>query len=304
MVGRVKRGAVVAVLVLVPAVAGAQELEPRAYSNAPVGLNFFIAGYAYSEGGLSTDPSSPLQDAQLNINTGAIAYARSLDLWGKSGKVDIILPYSQLAGNALAAGQLVERHVSGFGDPRFRVSVNLYGAPALSMQEFAAYHPDLVVGASIQVSAPGGQYDPSKLVNIATNRWSIKPDVGFSKPFGAFTLDLTAGVIYYTNNDDYFGGKSRDQDPIYTVQTNLSHNFGAGVWAALGATFYRGGETTVNGVRNNDELSNSRAGVILALPVDRHHSIKFNASSGVYTRTGTDFNTYGIAWQYRWGAGL
>ena len=296
--------AALVLMLLTPVAVQAQDLEPRAYVNTPVGFNFFIASYAYSAGGLSTEPSLPVQDAQLEIHTSVFAYARSLDLWGKSGKFDVILPYSQLSGTASVAGQPAERHVSGFGDPRFRFSVNLYGAPALSMQQFAAYRQDLVIGASLQVSVPSGQYDPSRALNLGANRWSVKPDIGFSKPFGAFTLDFTTGVTFSGKNDDYFGGKTLEQDPIYSAQTNLSYNFGGGVWAALGATYYYGGRTTVNDVRNDDLLNNSRAGAILVLPVNRHHSIKFNASTGVSTRTGSSFNTIAIAWQYRWGEGF
>ena len=162
----------VAALVLAATHACAAELEPRAYVNTPVGLNFLIAGYSYSEGGLSTNASSPIKDAQLRIHTELLAYARTLDVWGKSGKFDVILPYSQLSGTAMLDGQPQERQVSGLNDPRFRFSVNFYGAPALSMQEFASYRQDLLIGASIQVSAPVGQYDSSKVVNIGTNRWS------------------------------------------------------------------------------------------------------------------------------------
>ena len=136
------------------------ELEPRAYSNAPVGFNFLVLGYAYSHGAMSTEPTLPLSNAQLKIDTAVLAYARSLDLWGKSGKLDLILPLSRLAGTATYAGTEIERNASGVGDPRARLSVNLYGAPALSLQDFASYDQDLVVGASVQVSAPGGQYDP------------------------------------------------------------------------------------------------------------------------------------------------
>jgi len=302
----VVRGALLAVLALLLAPAGvlAQELEPRAYINTPVGLNFFIEAYAYSEGGLSTDPSLPVQDARLNIHTGALAYARSLDLWGKSGKFDVTLPFSGLSGTALVAGQPKARDATGFGDSRFRLSVNFYGAPALSMREFAAYKRDLVIGASVQVTAPGGQYDPSKVVNLGTNRWSVKPDIGLSKAFGPLTLDLTGGVTFYSDNNNYVGGKTLEKAPVYSMQTNVSYNFRGGVWAALGTTFYSGGRTTVDGVRNEDALSNSRAGATLTLPVDRRQSIKFNASSGVTTRAGTSFKTVGIAWQYRWGAGI
>ena len=148
----------------------AQELEPRAYSNLPMGLNFLAAGYAHSKGGLSTDPSLPLTDAHLQIDTGVVAYVRAIDFWGSSGKFDVIAPYSHLSGTALVAGQPRERVVSGAGDPRFRLSVNFYGAPALTLAEYPAYKQDLVVGASVQVTPPWGQYDASKAVNLGTNR--------------------------------------------------------------------------------------------------------------------------------------
>ena len=284
--------------------AGAQDLEPRAYVNTPVGLNFLIVSYAYSQGGLSTDPALPIRDAQLQIRGAVLAYARSLAMWGKAGKFDVIVPYAQLSGTALVVGQPRERDVSGFGDPRFRLSVLLYGAPALSLKEFAGYRQDTIVGASLQVSAPGGQYDPSRAVNIATNRWSVKPEIGISKALGALTLELSTGVTVYTTNDNYFGGKTREQYPIYSAQVHVTYDFGGGVWGALNGTYYQGGRTTVDGVRGNDVLGNSRVGATLALPVDRQNSIKLYASTGVSTRTGTSFNIGGIAWQHRWGAGL
>lgn len=134
----------------------ASEIEPRAYANTPVGVNFLLAGYAYSDGGLSTTGLSPIKDADVRMNTGILAYARSLDVWGKSGKIDIIMPYSGLSGSAMVAGQHRERNVSGLNDPRFRFSVNFYGAPAVSLQKFADYQQDLIIGASVQVSPPLG----------------------------------------------------------------------------------------------------------------------------------------------------
>jgi hypothetical protein len=282
----------------------AQELEPRAYSNLPTGLNFLAAVYARSEGGLATDPSLPVSDAQLEIDTGVLAYVRALDFWGRSGKFDLIVPYSHLSGTALVAGQPAEREVSGFGDPKLRLSVNFYGAPTLTLPEYAAYQPDLVVGASLQVVPPLGQYDPARAINLGTNRWSFKPDIGFSKTWAAFTLDLTAGVTLFTRNDDFYGGKSVEQEPLYSTQTNLSYDFGRGLWAALGYTHYRGGRTTVNGALQDNKLDNSRAGLTVALPIDRAYSVKLNASRGISTRTGSSFDTVGLGLQYRWGAGL
>ncbi|MGH8069303.1 MAG: transporter [Candidatus Entotheonellia bacterium] len=281
-----------------------QDLEPRTYSNIPVGLNFLIAGYGYSAGGVVTDPSFPLEDGDVQIHSTVLAYAHAVDVWGTSGKFDVVLPFAWASGTATFRGQPRAREVSGLADPRFRFSVNLYGAPALSLQEFADYKQDLIIGASLQVSAPLGQYDSSKLLNIGTNRWSIKPEVGVSKALGPLTLELAAGVTFYTKNDDFLSGMTLEQDPIYSVQGHLIYNFGAGVWGALDATYYTGGRTTVDGVKGDNLQENTRLGVTLALPVNRHNSIKLYGSTGVFARTGSNFNTGGIAWQFRWGGGL
>lgn len=284
--------------------ARAQDIEPRAYSNAPVGVNFLIAGYAHTQGGLAFDPSLPVRDPQLRTSSAVLAYARVIDLWGKSSKIDVIVPYTWLSGTANLEGEAIEREVDGPADSRFRLSVNLYGAPALSLKEFAAYRQDLIVGVSLQVSAPTGQYDESRLVNIGTNRWSFKPEVGVSKALGPWTLELAAAATLYTDNRDFSGGKTRSQDPIYSVQGHAIYSFRSGIWASIDATYFAGGRTTVDGTRNSDLHQNWRVGGTAAFPLDARTSIKLYASSGVSARTGNDFDLFGIAWQYRWGGGL
>ena len=284
--------------------AEAGEIEPRAYVNTPVGVNFLLGGYAYTDGDLATSGSSPIKDAELTMDTGLLAYARSMDIWGKSAKFDVILGYSELSGEAMVAGQSRTRNVSGFLDPRFRFSINFLGAPALSVQEFANYQQDLIVGASVQVSAPLGQYDKERLVNLGNNRWFVKPDIGISKAWGDFTLELSGGAFFYSDNDDFLDGKKLEQDPVYTTQLHATYNLGRGVWAAVSGTYDHGGRTTTDGVRNDDQQDNSRAGITLALPVNRHNSVKFFASSPIHTTAGGDFDLLGVLWQHRWGSGL
>jgi hypothetical protein len=280
-----------------------QDLEPRAYVNTPVGLNFLIGGYTYTTGAIATDPALPLADAELTVHTGLLAYARALDVWGRSGKIDVALPYSGLAGTALFQGQEQEREVSGFHDPRLRFSVNLYGAPALSFAEFAAYRQDLIVGISVAVTAPLGQYDSDKVVNIGTNRWSFKPELGVSKALGRVSLELAAGATVFTENDDFLGG-TRKQAPLYSLQANVVYDIGRGVWGALTATYQTGGRTTVDGRTGDDRQDNLRVGATLSLPVNRHNSVKIYGATGASTRVGGDFDVIGIAWQYRWGQGF
>lgn len=292
-----------AVFVLTGSGVSAQELEPRSYSNTPVGLNFLLAGYAYTEGKLAFDPSLRVADAQYRLHSEALAYARSLNAWGNSAKFDVILPYSSFTGHALVGGLPREREMSGFGDPRLRFSMNFYGAPALTLKEFSGYRQDLIVGASLQVTVPLGQYDNSKLLNLGNNRWSFKPELGVSKAWGSWTVEVAPSVTLYTDNKDFNNGKTFEQAPLYAVQGHVIYGFASGIWLALDSLYFTGGRTTVNGVQGDNKQTNSRIGLTLALPVDRHHSVKLNASTGTSTRTGTDFDAIGIVWQYRWGGG-
>jgi hypothetical protein len=275
--------------------ASAQEIEPRAYSNAPVGVNFLIAGYAYTQRGLAFDSSLPVANPELTTSNAVLAYARVLDLWGKSAKFDVVAQLASLAGSADYAGQLVRRDISGFADPKFRLSVNLFGAPALSLQEFSGYRQDLIIGASLQVSAPAGQYDETRLVNLGTNRWSFKPEMGVSKALGRWTLEGTAAVTLFTSNNDFFGGNTKSQDPLYSLQGHVIYGFRSGIWGSLDGTYFTGGRTTLDGTLNNDLQQNWRVGATLAFPVDAHNSIKLFGSSGVSARTGNSFDLVGIA---------
>jgi hypothetical protein len=286
---------------LLPGVnARAAEIEPRKYSNAPVGMNFLILSYAYTDGALSTDPASPLQDAKLTIDTEVFAYARSLSLWGRSAKIDLVVPYSQLSGTATFKGETVAREVSGFNDPRLRLSVCLTGAPALSAQEFATYKQDIIVGASVQVSAPFGQYDPDRLVNLGNNRWFVRPDIGISKAVGNFTLEFTGSAYIYSTNHDFYGGQTVEQDPVFETQAHITYSFGRGLWTAVDVAYDFGGRKTIDGVREDETLSNWRYGGTLAIPVNRSNSIKLTGSTGTAKRGATSYDLLGAAWQVRW----
>jgi hypothetical protein len=284
-------------------IACAQSIEPRAYSNAPIGVNFLIAGYAYTRGDLEFE-SLPLTNANLRTSNAVFAYARTLDVGGMSGKFDMILPYTWLSGSADYMGEPVQRAVNGFADPLFRISVNFCGAPALSLKDFSAYRQDLIVGASLQVSVPWGQYDGERLINIGGHRWWFKPGLGVSKASGPWTLEAQAAATFFTENHDFFGGNNRAQKPIYSIQGHAIYAFESGIWTSLDGTYFAGGRSTFNGELSNDLQSNWRVGGTLALPVDVYNSIKLYASSGVSARTGNNFDLVGVAWQYRWGGGL
>lgn len=282
----------------------ATDIEPRAYSNIPIGLNFVLAGYGYTKGNVAFAPSVPIENGKMEIHNTVLAYVRSLDFWGKSGKVDIIIPEAWISGQAEFRGQPQKREISGFADPLFRLYVNFFGAPALSIKEFASYQQDTIIGASLAVSPPGGQYDSLKLVNIGTNRWTIKPEIGISKAWGPLITEFAAGVFVFTDNEQPFLAKTQEQTPIYALQGHLIYSFGSGIWGAVDANYYTGGRVTRDGKIGDNLQQNWRIGGTLSFPINRENSIKIFGSTGIHARTGSFYDTIGITWQYRWGEGL
>jgi hypothetical protein len=117
----------------------AQALEPRSYANTPVGINFLLLGYGYTEGDVGFDASVPIKDVRVHVHTGVLAYARSLNVWGLSGKALAVLPVAEASGSAKVKGQEHDRQIFGLADPLLRMSVNFFGAPALSMEDFPTY---------------------------------------------------------------------------------------------------------------------------------------------------------------------
>jgi len=303
------RGACVAALYLILLICAgrgvhAQSLEPRAFANTPVGMNFFLAGYAYSQGAIAVDPSIDIEDANITTNTGLVSYVRSLGVLGNSAKFAVLVPYVFLEGSGRVEGELRERKVDGLADPLIRLSYNFIGAPALTLEEYGSYRQDTIVGANLFVTLPVGQYDPDRLVNIGSNRWSFRPQVGVSKALGPWTLEGSLEATFYTDNTNFFSGNTRTQDPVYGGQAHVIRQFKRGFWGSVDAAYYTGGRSSLNGVENDDFQENWRFGATLALPVSLRNSIKLFGSTGLFARTGTDFDTVGVVWQHRWGGGI
>lgn len=291
-------GLLLAAAVATPAVACAQEMEPRAFSPSPVGVDFLFVGYARSTGGVLTDPSLPVDDVEATVNAGVLGYGRTFSLFGHLANAGLVVPRVSGHFTGTLDGEDAEASRSGFGDLKLRLATNLIGAPALSPAEFAARKPTTTLGVSLTVSAPTGEYHPDKLINVGTNRWAVKPEIGLSHPIGKWYLEAMAGVWFFDDNHDFFGGQLREQDPLKSVQAHVSYTFRPKLWLAFNATFYDGGRTTVNGARKDDRQSNSRYGLTFSTPISRSQSLKLYWNDGATTRIGSDFTTYGITWQY------
>jgi hypothetical protein len=284
---------------LAPPPVGGQELEPRAYRTIPVGLNFVLFTYIYSTGNVVTDVASPLQDLDLDLSIVTVSYMRSLGLFGRSSSFSVSVPYGFITGSGRFQGELVSDSRSGAADTQMRLVVNLLGGPAMTPKEYAEFGQRRNLGVSLTVVPPSGQYDPTRFVNFGSNRWSFKPEIGYSSIKGRWILDAAIGVWLFTDNDNYVGLK-REQDPIGSFQAHLSYNFTPSIWLALDTNYFTGGRNTIGGDEKADLQRNSRVGLTLSLPLRPRHSLRLAAETGAITSIGADFDRVRISYLYRW----
>lgn len=290
--------AVIAILLLGQATA--QDLDPRRYTNIPVGQNFLALAFSYSEGDVNFSSSIPLSDANIRVDGPALAYLRTFAIAGKSASVDVLLPYACVAGSAALDGERASRDVCGLGDTALRVSYNFFGAPAAELREFVRQKKTIVVGASVQIGAPTGQYDADKLLNIGANRWYIKPEIGVTVPWNKWSFELSAGVRLFTDNSEFIGDVNVAQDPLYNIQSHVIYDLSPRQWVSLDGNYFFGGDTTVDGVPSESRQKNSRLGLTWTLALNSKHLLKFLAHTGVIGRISNDSDTFTVAWSYRW----
>ncbi|MCG6948492.1 MAG: transporter [Acidobacteria bacterium] len=277
----------------------AQDLTPRAYWPAPDGTKVAIVGYSHVRGDVFFDPSIPLSGVDSKIHTGLAAYLQTFSLWGRTATIVIDLPYSRGTTQGLIEDEPARRDFSGLGDLGASLSVNLLGAPAMTPADFQALRaePHPIVGASLKVIAPTGRYDDNRLINVGSNRWAAKLDLGSIVPLHRkWLLELDAGVWWFGDNDDFLTGR-REQEPIYNFQVHLIHRFSPGFWVSLDANYFVGGRQTIGGDELGDVLHNARLGGMVVVPFRGRHAVKIGYFAGVRTESGSDFDQLLMSYQ-------
>ncbi len=280
--------------------ASAQELEPGAYWPIPTGINILTVANSVNWGDVAFDPSAPIDEATAIVDTVAVVYTRTFSLAGRSANAGVVVPVVGGHVEGLYLGEPAEVDRFGLADPRVRVAMNLYGAPAMTPKEFASYRQEGIIGVSVTVAPPLGQYDSAKLINLGTNRWAFRPELGLSRSFGKWVVEAMAGVWLFTDNTEFFGGRTREQDPVAATQIHVTHRFTRTMWLALDANYFTGGRTTIGGRRSLDLQRNSRIGATFSTAVARGHAIRMSVSRGAYTTIGADFTSVAVGYNYAW----
>jgi hypothetical protein len=277
----------------------AQELEPRSYSASPIDSNFAVGAVSNSTGTVPLDPSLPLSDVRPAINTAVLSFTHTFRLRNRTANWAFSVPYIGGHVSAVVDNQAEALSRYGFADFRARFGINLLG-PALTPAEFARRRPSTTLGVSVTVIMPTGTYDRTQLVNIGSNRWTFKPEIGLEQPMGKWFADVSAGVWVFGDNTDYVGGRVLRQAPLDIFQVHAGYVFRQNQWIAIDANYYARGATSVNGATSINSLDNSRFGLTFSQPVGSGLSAKLSWSRWLSGRFGQKFSTVAAALQYLW----
>jgi hypothetical protein len=283
----------------------AQDLSPRAYVITPIHTNAVLFTWSFFDGGVNFNGSVPISGATGTYNVPIFSLYHTLNFFGRSANITAALPYA--FGNFTGQGPLGRRQTiyrSGLLDTTIRFSVNLKGGPAMTPQVFSKWKQKTLIGVSLKIIAPTGQYEPTKLVNWGINRWAFKPELGYSKRWDHLLLDGYGGVWFYTTNPASFAQpvpQPQTEAPIGSLEGHLSYDLKPRYWVSLDGNFWFGGVTTLNGIRNlQTRQTGSRIGGTASIPLGKHQSIKVNYSNGTYVRFGGNYQNVSVAWQYSW----
>jgi hypothetical protein len=282
----------------------AQDLSPRAYVITPLHFNAVTFTYAYYSGSLLFNGAAPITGATGTYSVPAITCYHSFGMFGRSANLNIALPYAIGTFQGEVGGQGQQIYRSGLVDTTYRLSVNLRGGPAMQAREYAKWNEKTLLGVSLKVVAPTGQYDPNKLINWGSNRWAFKPEFGYSRRRKHLVLDAYAGVWLYTTNQRYYspsGPQPQTEQPIGSFEGHLSYDFKPRLWLSLDGNFWFGGITSLSGIENlATRQTSSRIGVTASLPLSKHQSVKVSYANGTYVRFGGNYQNVSAAWQYSW----
>ncbi len=290
--------------VLLTRSAGAQFSDPRNYQNVPVGVNQMELAYTYVRANASIDSAIVIEGAKLDLNQGTISYTRYFGLFGRTAWVAPGIPLAGLDGSI--SGTSVSGAIAGAGDSSYEFAVLFKGGPALNPEEFANYKPATTLGMSVVVTAPTGLYRAEKILNLGSDRWSFRPEIGVSYPFGPeqrWVLDGYANCYFYTDNTSYRGTEVLKQGPLPGFEGHLSYTFNPRIVGSLDTRYSFRGETTVNNLGQDDSQRNFVFGSEAIVTLNAKNQLTFLFEKSLVHENGPAATGASVRYDYLWGRG-
>jgi hypothetical protein len=303
--GRVLSALLVVAACCFPPPLRAQFTDPRNYTVAPVVTNELELDYSYAHASDSIDTSLAVVGAHLVVNQAALSFTHNFSALGHIAWAKVSVPFASVRGSV--DGTDLASSTTGSGDSSLEIGALLNGGKALSAAEFAAYEPATTLGVSLTISAPTGEYDPQKLVNLGADRWSFKPELGLSYPFGPerrWAVDAYINAYFFTDNTEYHGVEILRQQPLPGIEGHLSYTFTPSVWASADLRYSFRGETAVDGVAQNNAQKNLTAGAEANWSPNPQNSLDLVFGTAVVHRNAPASTSITLKYIYSWGSGV
>jgi hypothetical protein len=291
-------------VVQIPHSACAQFTDPRNYNNAPVGLNQLELGYVYAHANSSIDTSVIVTGAKLNAHQGIVDYTHYFGLLHRLMWLEATVPIAGLGGSI--SGTNIQASTTGVGDSSYQVAMLLKGGSALSAAQFENYRPSATVGVSFTLTAPTGLYHPDKVLNLGSDRWSFKPEVALSHPFGPeqkWEFDGYLNIFFFTDNTSYRGREVLRQHPLPGVEGHISYAFNDSLWASFDTRYSIRGTTFLNGVNQENPQQNFVLGSEVNLSFNPRNSLVFTFAKALVHNNGPAVVGFSVRYDYMWRKG-
>jgi hypothetical protein len=285
-----------------PDEACAQFTDPRSYDNSPAGTNQLELSYSYVHANASIDTSLIITGANFNLNQGTVDYTRYLGLLHRLMWLEAAVPVAGLSG--AISGTNIQGSTSGAGDSSYALGALLKGGPALTVAQFEDYKPTTTLGVSLTITAPTGSYHAVKILNLGSDRWSFKPEIALSHPFGPehkWEFYAYANASFYTDNTSYHVREILRQEPLPGLEGHISYSFDDRVWAALDTRYSFRATTSLDGISQNNAQQNFILGSEVNISLNSRHSLVFEFAKALVHHNGPALVGFSLKYDYTWG---
>jgi len=279
----------------------AQGEGPRTYLPAPVGTDIVVPTWMAISSNFNFAQDILVEDADISSRILVLTYTRFFYLGGRLAQIWVTPVFGEVDGTVQVGPTRVEiPKQSGFADPIVNFRIGLVHAPALKPADFVKHQQRFQVHALLGVSMPLGEYDSGNPVNLGTNRWAIRVGVPMVAPFGnparPVWLEVDPSVTFYTDNTDPSGGAARrSQAPLWVVENHLSHNLTKKFWGSLDLRGQIGGETTTDGVADDNDARALGGAVTLGYQISRPLGVQVSYGSIIVTEGAAE----ATMWRFR-----
>jgi len=280
----------------------AQFTDPRSYTPGVVGTNDLEFDYTYARANASIDTSLVVGSATLELNKVDVSYTHNFSVLGHFAWVNVIVPYASLRG--YVAESNISGSTDGAGDSSLELAALLKGGEALSAAQLASYEQTTCVGVSLTVSVPTGEYDADKVLNLGTHRWSFKPEMGVSYPFGPqqqWEVDGYINAYFFTDDTAYRGVEVLRQEPLPGFEAHLSYTVSSSLWASLDTRYAFRGETVVDGLAQSNSQENLTVGMEAHWSPNSLHSLTLVFARALVHVNAPNYTGVVVKYVYSWG---